>query len=163
MATYNEQVVSLWEEWEKETGDESGNPDEFVEWAMANNKLAFPLQDVRSALRKRVTAALRQDHRINENGVSYRAKQCVTLFEDGVTFKRWFDTDTGGTSNLRQKALRERRDAIANDVYRAMNDKEHMNWKFPDDPQLNFLTDFTDDYEEMKAAKSMREDVEDAA
>lgn len=88
MANYNEQVIYLWDEWEKETGDESGNPDEFVDWAMANNKLAFPLQDIRSALRKRVTAALRQDLRINENGITYRAKQCVTLIEDGVSFKR---------------------------------------------------------------------------
>lgn len=110
-----------------------------------------------------MTAALRQDQRINENGVSYRAKQCVTFFENGVTFERWFDTDTGGTSNLRQKALRERRDAIANDVYRAMNDKEHMNWKFPNDPQLNFFTDFTEDYEEIKAAKSLPKDDKVAA
>jgi hypothetical protein len=30
MAKYNEQVIRLWEEWMSETGQNSGDPDEFV-------------------------------------------------------------------------------------------------------------------------------------
>jgi hypothetical protein len=99
--------------------------------------------------------------RLDEAGFSYRAKQCVTLMEEGLQLRLWFDTDKGGTTNLRQKAVRQRRDAIANDVYRAVCDVEHMNKSFPDDPQLNFFTDFAEDCAERRAAELLGHDEDD--
>lgn len=153
MANYNEQVIRAWDEWEATTGAEANNPDDFVAWAMENRKLLPRPQDVKHLLRKNVTTVLRQVMRIDENGITYRAKQCVTISEEGAQMRLWFDTDKGGTANLRQKATRQRREGIANDVYRAMCDVEHMNRVFPDDPQLNFFLDFHDDYAEKKAAE----------
>jgi hypothetical protein len=155
MANYNEQVLRLWNEWEESTGAESGDPNDFIEWAVAEKKLALRPQDLNKLMRRQVTSALRQALRVDENGTIYRAKQCVMLFEGGFSMRRWFDTDTGGTPNLRQRAVRQRRDGIANDVYRAMSDVEHMNWQFSKDPQLSFVLDFKDDYEERKAAASL--------
>jgi len=96
---------------------------------------------MRRLFRKKVTSVLRQATRRDEAGFSYRAKQCVTILEEGLQLRLWFDTDKGGTPNLRQKAVRQRRDAIAADVYRAVCDVEHMNKTFPCEPQLNFLTE----------------------
>jgi hypothetical protein len=62
-----------------------------------------------------------------------------------------FDVDKNGTPQLRQKAARQRRDAIANDVYRARSDIDHMNYAYPGDPRIQFEMDFTEDYEERKA------------
>ncbi len=152
MANYNEQVMRAWDEWEATTGAEANNPDDFVMWAMANGKIALRPQEVTRLLRKQVTTALRQAVRTDESGITYRAKQCVTISEEGPQRRLWFDTDKGGTPNLRQKAVRQRRDGVASDVYRAMCDVEHMNQAFPDDPQLNFFLDFHDDYAERKAA-----------
>ena len=78
--------------------------------------------------------------------------------EEGLQLRLWFDTDKGGTSNLRQKAARQRRDAIAADVYRALCDVEHMNKAFPDDPQLSFFADFTEDCAERRAAELLDQD-----
>lgn len=39
MANYNDQVNRLWDEWIAETGKESGDPAEFIEWAMASGRL----------------------------------------------------------------------------------------------------------------------------
>jgi hypothetical protein len=165
MATYNEQVLRWWTEWEQTPSGEFGNPDDFVDWALENKRLAPRPQDIRKILRKQVTTVLRQALRLDEFGTTYRAKQCVTLFDTGLPTRRWFDTDTGGTSNLRQKAVHQRREAVANDVYRAMCDVEHMNRKFPEDPQLNFVLDFHEDYAERKAAEDLNldKDDEDAA
>lgn len=165
MANYNEQVLLAWNEWEESTGAESGDPNDFIQWAVANKKLAVRPQDINKLFRRQVTSALRQALRVNENGIVYRAKQSVTLFDTGLPIRRWFDTDSGGTPQLRQKAVRQRRDAIANDVFRAVSDVEHMNWKFPQDPQLSFVFDFKDDYEERKAAAAhdMDDDDEEAA
>ncbi|BCI65830.1 hypothetical protein AAJCM20276_04540 [Acetobacter aceti] len=78
------------------------------------------------------------------------------LFENGIATKHCFDTDTGGTKTLRQKSTKQRREAIADHVYRAVCDVERMNKMFPQDPHLNFFTDFSDDVAELRAAEKMK-------
>ncbi len=159
MAKYNEQVNRLWDEWIDETGQDAGDPADFIEWAMSCGRLAPRPQDIKQILRKQVTQALRQAKRYDEDGgFTYRAKQCVTLFEDGVSHKQYFDTDSGGTRTLRQKATLQRREAIAHDVYRGVCDTERMSKMFPDEPQLNFFQDFSDDVAEHRAAEQAEQD-----
>ena len=104
-------------------------------------------------LRRQVTQSLRQARRYDEkSGFIYRAFQSASLFENGELIKHYFDTDTGGSPSLRQKSVKQRREAIANDVYRAVCDVERMNSVHKDDPQLNFHTDFIDDVAELRLA-----------
>lgn len=163
MSYYNDQVNRLWDSWIEETGRESGDPDDFVEWALTGGRLGVRPQDVKRLLRRQVTQALRQARRLDEAGFTYRAKQSVTLFEGDVAMKHYFDTDKGGTATLRQKSVKQRRDAIANDVYLAVCDVEHMNKAFPEDPQLTFFPDFRDDVAEHRAVElAARDDYDDA-
>jgi hypothetical protein len=162
VANYNEQVIRAWDEWEELTGNDANDPDDFIDWAVANNRLYTPPQDVRKIHRRRVSEALRQVHRVNEEGTTYRAKQCVTVIEEGRQRTFVFDVDKNGTPQLRQKAVRQRRDAIANDVYRAMSDVEHMNFAYPRDEQIQFDLDFTEDYEERKALERYEREIKDA-
>ncbi|WP_137044685.1 hypothetical protein [Pseudolabrys sp. FHR47] len=160
MANFDEQVLRAWDEFEQATGADAINPDDFLAWALENNKLAPRPQDLRKLLRKQVTSALRTAIRRDDGGFSYRAKQCVKIIENGVQIPLWFDTDSGGTSNLRQKAIRQRRDGIANDVYRAVCDVEHMNKVFPED-QLSFHLDFVDDVAERRIAEATSSEKDD--
>lgn len=163
MSYYNDQVNRLWDSWIEETGRESGDPDDFVEWALTGGRLGVRPQDVKRLLRRQVTQALRQARRLDDAGFTYRAKQSVTLFEGDVAMKHYFDTDKGGTATLRQKSVKQRRDAIANDVYLAVCDVEHMNKAFPEDPQLTFFPDFRDDVAEHRAVElAARDDYDDA-
>ncbi|MFN7881634.1 MAG: hypothetical protein ACK5PF_01260 [bacterium] len=163
MSYYNDQVNRLWDSWIEETGRESGDPDDFVEWALTGGRLGVRPQDVKRLLRRQVTQALRQARRLDDAGFTYRAKQSVTLFEGDVAMKHYFDTDKGGTATLRQKSVKQRRDAIANDVYLAVCDVEHMNKAFPEDPQLTFFPDFRDDVAEHRAVElAARDDDDDA-
>lgn len=165
MANRDEQILRAWDEWEETTGAEANNPDDFIGWAIENKKIVPQMQDLRRLFRKQVTSALRQAMRRDAGGFSYRAKQCVTIAEEGMQLRLWFDTDKGGTTGLRQKAVRQRRDGIASDVYRAICDVEHMNTAFPGEPQLNFLADFSDDVAEKRAVELEEndKDEEDAA
>lgn len=164
MANFSEQVVDLWEEWVAETGYESADPGEFVDWALSNRRLVPNPVDVKQMLRRQVTQSLRQAKRWDEDGrFTYRAFQSATLFEGGEAIKHYFDTDTGGSPSLRQKSVKQRRDAIASDVYRALCDVDRMNKVHRDDPQLNFFTDFTDDVAELRIAESVEHDEDDAA
>ena len=110
MANFEEQVLIAWEEWEAITGADANNPDDFIVWAMEERR-SRPLDTIhyRNDRQKHVNA-LRQALRTDEVGFSYRAKQCVTVIEEGMQLRLWFDTDRGGTPNLRQKAIRQRRE-----------------------------------------------------
>ena len=35
MATFNEQILDVWEEWEESSELDSNDPDEFLTWALA--------------------------------------------------------------------------------------------------------------------------------
>ncbi len=157
MANRDEQILRAWDEWEEITGAEANNPDDFIAWALETKKLVPQMQDLRRLFRKQVTSALRQALKRDEAGFSYRAKQCVLIIEEGAQYHLWFDTDKGGTPNLRQKVTRQRRDAVASDVYRAVCDVEHMSKVFPGE-QLNFFTDFTEDVAERRAAELLATD-----
>lgn len=164
MANFSEQVVHLWEEWVAETGNESADPGEFVEWALSNGRLVPNPVDVKQMLRRQVTQSLRQAKRWDEEGrFTYRAFQSATLFEGGEAIKHYFDTDTGGSPSLRQKSVKQRRDAIASDVYRAVCDVDRMNKVHRDDQQLNFFTDFTDDVAELRISENVEDDRDEAA
>ncbi|WP_299620874.1 hypothetical protein [Pelagibius sp.] len=163
MATFNEQILRAWEEWETTTGEDANNPNDFIDWAISNGKLAPRPEDIRKIFRRQLSTALRQAMRIDEEGTTYRAKQCVSIMENGEQRTLWFDVDRGGTPQLRQKAVRQRRDSIANDIYRAMSDVEHMNLVYPEDEPLQFELDFTEDYEERKALEALEKDQKDAS
>ncbi len=158
MANYNEQILRAWEEWEETTSDDANDPNDFIEWAVNNKKLHLRPKDLHKIFRSDVSTALRQAMRINDLGVTYRAKQCVSIIENGVQRTLWFDVDKSGTPSLRQKAVRQRRDGIANDIYRAMSDVEHMNYAYPEDEPVQFELDFTEDYEERKALEALEKE-----
>lgn len=162
MANYHEQIAQAWDEWEAQTGDEANDPDDFVDWAVKNGKMVPRPQDIRKIFRQQVSTALRQVHRTNDLGTTYRAKQCVTIAEGGKQRTLWFDLDWNGTPRLRQRAVKQRREAIANDVYRAMSDVEHMNYAYPGDERIQFEMDFTEDYEERKALERFERDQKEA-
>lgn len=159
MAKYNEQLVRAWDEWEEITGNDANDPDDFIDWAIANNRLHTKPEDIRKIHRRRLSEALRQVHRIDEEGTTYRAKQTVVIIEEGRQRTLVFDVDKNGTPQLRQKATKQRREAIANDVYRAVSDVVHMNFAYPSDEPIQFELDFTEDYEERKALERYERDI----
>lgn len=162
MATFNEQMLRTWEEWEATTGEDANNPNDFIDWAVSNGKLKPRPEEIRKIFRRQLSTALRQAMRVDEGGTTYRAKQCVSIIENGDQRTLWFDTDRGGTPQLRQKAARQRRDSIANDIYRAMCDVEHMNTAYPEDEPIQFELNFTEDFEERKALEALEREQRDA-
>lgn len=163
MVKYNEQMLRAWDEWESQTTQDANDPNDFIDWAVANGKLVPRPEDVRKIFRRQITTALRQVHREDENGTTYRAKQCVSLVEDGLQRTLWFDVDSGGTPQLRRKAAHQRREAIANDVYRAKSDVDHMNFVYLEDEPIQFELDFTEDFEERKALEAFEREQEQAS
>lgn len=161
MANFNEQLLRTWNEWEDSTGQDANNPDDFIDWAVANRKWAPRPEDIRKLFRRQLSTVLRQAMRVDEAGTIYRAKQCVSIMDGGAQRTLWFDVDKGGTPQLRQKAARQRRDSISNDIFRAKSDVDHMNFAYPDDEPIQFELDFTEDFEERKALELLGFDQEE--
>ena len=128
---------------------------------MRNGKLAPKPEDIRKQLKRRVMTAVRQKRLVDDEGVEYHAKQCVMEWDEDLQqfLPLWFDTDKGGTPGLRRKAAKQRRDAIADDVYRAVSDVVHMNRVHNED--IQFVMDFSEDYLDRKAAETLRDDDDD--
>ena len=161
MSSYDDQVLIAWELWVEETGEAAGNPDDFIVWAVSNNMLAPTPLDMHKIFRRRVSTALRKAVRVNNKGIAYRAKQCAVMYENGQQIPMWFDTDTGGTPSLRKKATHQRREGIANDVYRALCDVEHMKKRHSEN--IQFVLNFEDDCADRRAADLMAADIHEAA
>jgi hypothetical protein len=135
MANWNEQVMRAWDEWESATPDELNDPDDFVIWALDNEKLIPRPQDIRRILRGQVTDVLRQTMRTDKNGITYRAKQCLRISEDGAQYSLWFDTDKGTTNNMRKATLQKRK-AIADACFRAKCDADHFSNSHSDEDPI---------------------------
>lgn len=163
MANFTELVFQAWSEFEEETGKYENLPDDFIDWALDNGKLAPRPEDIRKQLKRRVMTAVRQKRLVDEDGVEYRAKQCVLIWDEDLQqqLPLWFDTDKGGTPALRKRAIKQRRDGIADDVYRAVSDVVHMNKVHGEDNQ--FVMDFSEDYLDRKAAEALGKDEDEAA
>lgn len=156
MAKFKDQVLRVWNEWEEQTPEEANNPDDFVDWALANGKLAPQPQDIRRLLRGQVTDALRQAMRTDEDGITYRAKQCVRISEEGTQLSMWFDADKA-TFNLMNKAVAQKRKAIVSDCYRAKCDVDHYNNAHNEEEQITLILDFTDDVAELEAQERQKQ------
>lgn len=163
MANYNEQLVRAWEEWGAQTSEDAHDPNDFIDWAVAAGKLVPRPEDLRKIFRRQVTSALRQVLREDENGTVYRAKQCVVLADEGAQRTLWFDVDSEGTPQLRRKAAHQRREAIANDIFRGRSDVDHMNFSYPSDEPIQFELNFTEDFMERKALEAFERDEREAS
>ena len=162
MTKFKDQVLRTWDEWEEQTPETANNPDDFVEWALAHGKLAPQPRDIRRVLRSQVMDALRQAVRTDEDGITYRAKQCLRISAMRVWTSLVFDTDKA-TFNLMNKATAQKRKAIVSDCYRAKCDVDHYNNAHRGEEQITLILDFTDDVAELEAQERQKNADKDAA
>ena len=66
-----------------------------------------------------------------------------------------FDSDKA-TYNLQSKASAQQRKAIVNDIYRAKSNADHFNNTHPEEKQIKFVLDFTDDVAELDTEEKGR-------
>ena len=75
MSYYTDKVNELWDEWIALTRQESGDPAEFIDWAVTSKRLALRPQDMKQLLRKQVTQALRQAKTLRRRWRLYLPRQ----------------------------------------------------------------------------------------
>jgi hypothetical protein len=160
MATYEEQLVKLWEEYEASTEQELNDPDHFANWAISSGRWRPRPKDIRKQLRADLTTALRNVQRTDPDGITYRAKRCVRIEDEGIEMSLWFDTDKA-TRSVMQKSVAQQRKGLVDNAFRLKCDVDHFNnASCPDDP-IQLVLDLTDDVAELEHAD--REERDEAA
>jgi hypothetical protein len=106
---------------------------------------------------------LREQTRTDEQGRQYRAFiPAKEKGKDGLPLFKWADIDLAPRSHVEKGVQGERR-SITNDCFALAMKVDHYNAKHPDEEPLQVIFNFQEDIEEMKIAKGIGDEDEDAA
>lgn len=150
--SYREKMLQLWREFVDATGQSEASTTDFAEWAVKNRKWFPRPQDIAKRCAADMSDALRQESRIDEHGIEYRAKHCVRSNQNGIQLVLWADIDKGRPDFL-QKSFQQRRQGIVNDCYHLKSDVDHFNLSRNLKAPIQMVLDFTEDVAELDIVK----------
>ncbi len=144
MATYNEQLQSLFAQYRDDVSDEPTDLNVVAAWAIQKGLWEPGPQDFYALFRKQMARALREEYRTDEQGRRYRAKHAVLeKGRDGKQMSLWADIDTAPHPHM-EKAFAQRRKQIVGDCYQLRQDIDHYNDENPGQ-YIQLSLDFTAD------------------
>jgi len=155
MATYDDQLVAMWEEYEASTEQELNDPDHFADWAISSGRWTPRPKDIRKQLRADLTDALRNVLRTDPDGITYRAKRCVKIADEGIEMSLWFDTDKA-TRSVMQKSVAQQRKGLVDNAFRLKCDVDHFNTASSPENPIQLVLDLTDDVAELEVVERQK-------
>ena len=162
VATFNEQMQSIFDRFTAEVRADPVSLDEVAAWAIDHGLYRPEPRDIVKICRDALADSLRQEKRVDAKGRKYRAKHSVRQSIGGQQLSLWADIDTAPRSFM-EKSFGQRRKAIVDDCFQIKQDVSHFNDEHPDDPPIQMIIDFTDDVAEMEAAAGQAPGEEKAA
>lgn len=151
MATFSEQMQSIFDRYTKEVDSAPVSLDDVAAWAVRKGLYKPAPRDVFKLCREDLADSLRQEKRTDEKGRKYRAKHSVRDSIGGVQFSLWADIDNAPRTFM-EKSFGQRRKSIAGDCFQVKQDVDHYNDANPAESPIQMILDFTDDVAEMEAA-----------
>jgi hypothetical protein len=147
MATYNEQMQRLANQYMLETGRTETTARDLAAWAI-NNDLWAPQ---RSALIKQCadefSRAMREEYTTDPQGRRVRLKHMAIVEREGEQVPLWADMRTATRDHM-EVAFQQRRRGIVGDCRQLKNDVDSYNQNFNSAEAIQVVFDFTEDLEE---------------
>jgi hypothetical protein len=161
--SYSEQLRKVWKQYREEVSTDPVDLRTVAAWAI-EQKLWTPRPiDLSASLANDLAQALREEKRIDKEGREYRANIPVrSRAKNGVSLFEWADIDDAPRPHVEKNVQQERR-SIASDCYALLMKVEHYNAHHPEEEPIQLILAFDDDIAEMKMAKGLDDDEEDAA
>lgn len=150
MASYQQQMQDIFRRYQEEVSTEPVDLRDVGAWAIENKLWAPQPVDMHSRFAADMAEALREEYRVDKDGRRYRSKLAVRGAKDGRQGSFWGDIDTAPRPHV-EKNVAQRRRQIVGDCYQLQVDVDHYNGAHPDEEQLDFFKDFTDDVVEEMA------------
>lgn len=158
MATYKEQLKTIWSDYREEMGSDPVELREVAIWAISKGRWHPRPVDLNTSLANELADILREETRTDDKGRRYRANIPVRKSgKGGAPLFVWADIDDAPRAHVEKSVQQERR-SIASDCYALAMKVEHYNDAHPNESPLQTVFDFTDDVEEMKIANGLDDD-----
>ncbi len=146
------QLLSLIEDYEKETGDSSGDLMLVAKWLFNEDKFRLPKYEPIKRIANSLASASRQDYFANEQGEPVRRRHaCPVEGGDGArqqTFT-WFKIEDATPEKMRISAS-ARRNGTLGDILQLVRDVDYFNRHYNPGDAIEVPTDFTADVAEAR-------------
>lgn len=153
MATYHQQMQSIFAQYEAEVSAAPADLREVGAWAIKKGLWQPRPADIQSRFANEMADALREEYRTDGAGRRYRAKLAVRNRQGSL----WGDIDTSPRSHV-EKAVGQRRKQIVGDCWQLSMDADHYSDNHPHEEPIQLILDFTDDVEEMMIVAGIGDD-----
>ena len=157
MSRYSENMQAIFHRYQREVNPNPADLHGVASWAIKEKLWQPRPADIRTRFSHDMVEALRQEHRVDDKGRSYRANHAVRTSRNGRQMSFWADIDEAPRSHM-EKAFAQRRRQIVGDSYQLRQDVDHYNDAHLEDAQIPLILDFTDDVEEMMVVKGIGDD-----
>lgn len=149
MATYNEQLQSIWHRFEAETGAKAATTHDAVEWAVGKGLITPKKIDPLAKLSEEMSDALRVEYRVDKFGRRFRVNHAVREQHSGVQYTLWAPIDLATREHM-QKSFGQRRKQVVSDCLQLKNDVDVYNDIKSTQEPLTLILDFTADVAELQ-------------
>lgn len=158
MASYNQRLQEIFEQYEAEVSSDPADLKEVGVWAIAKGYWTPRPVDMAANFARDMADALREQMRTDKAGRRYRAKiPAKSKTVDGTPLFKWADIDTAPREHI-EKGFAYRRQSIVADCYQLSIDADHYNSSHKEEDPINPVLNFEDDVAELKIANGIDDD-----
>ena len=150
--SYNEQLISIANDYFAEH-EGSATSREIAAWAMKTGKWAPQPGSMIERCAEELSRAMREEHILDPQGRSVRAKHAARIRENGKQFTLWADIRTATKEHM-ARAFQQRRRQILGDCRQLKSDVDSYNENRRPDEPIQVIFDFTLDLAELEAANA---------
>lgn len=163
MSTYKENMLRIWEQYQEAVSADPTDLRDMGAWARSKGLWAPRPVDIDASFARDMAEVLREQVRTDKDGRKYRAFiPAREKGKDGLPLFKWADIDVAPRSHV-EKGIQGERRQIANDCFALAMKVDHYNATHPGEEPLQVPFNFEEDIEEMKIAKGIEDDRDEAA
>ena len=150
MSAYSNEIKSYMERYKTEVrADGLIDPHDVAVWAYEHGLHKPNIRQVIDLIANDISQALREEYRIDKNGLRYRAKHAVKERRGNKTMSLWADLDDASAPRSHfVKSFAQRRGQIVGDCVQLRIDVGVYNEKPSNELPINLVLNFTNDVEE---------------
>ena len=148
MATFNEQLVRIVEDYRAAGQPWPASAEQMAEWAVAHDRYELTRGLAISQCKEKIARAMRLEHVRDNKGRSVRKYYAARIREGGQLVMRWDDWNAQRT--FMEVATANRRNQILGECRQLKNDVDSYNERRSPNQPIQVEFDFTIDLEELE-------------
>ncbi len=154
MATYNEQMQRLANQYMAESGMTEFTARDLARWAIEKKRWAPQPGALLKQCADEFSRAMREEYFTDAQGRRVRLKHVATLDRDGAQIPLWADMRIATREHM-EIAFQQRRRGIVGDCKQLKSDVDSYNQNFNSAAAIQVIFDFTEDLEEATLAQRL--------